>query len=294
MIVITTPTGQVGQQVLEILSRGKQSLRVIVRDPARLPARLIERVEVVQGSHEDPGIVGTAFEGADTVFWLLPPNFGAEDVDAYYLEFARPACQAIKSCGVKRVVGVSTLGRGWDKPAGPLTSAMEMDALIESTGVSYRSLAMPFFMENLLQQVEAIRNQGMFFLANIVDRPLATVATRDIAAAAAQFLLDDSWSGQAEVPVVSEELTPEGMAVTMSEVLGSQIRCQQTDMDSYKATLLGYGASESFAQGLVDMAIAQNEGIYDARPGAPAAIERTSFRQWCEEVLKPVHDAAAG
>ena len=41
----------------------------------------------------------------------------------------------------------------------------------------------------------------MFFLANAADRPLATVATADVAAAAARLLLDGSWSGQESVPV---------------------------------------------------------------------------------------------
>ncbi len=41
------------------------------------------------------------------------------------------------------------------------------------TGVGYRALGMPFFMENLLNQVEAIEGQGTFFAANSADRKLA-------------------------------------------------------------------------------------------------------------------------
>jgi hypothetical protein len=67
-----------------------------------------------------------------------------------------------------------------------------MDELIKNTDVSYRALAMPYFMENLLVQTETIKNQGMFFLANAADRPLATVATADIAAVAVRLLLDGS------------------------------------------------------------------------------------------------------
>ena len=38
MIVITTPTGQIGSQVLGNLLDSGEELRVIVRDPAELPA----------------------------------------------------------------------------------------------------------------------------------------------------------------------------------------------------------------------------------------------------------------
>jgi uncharacterized protein YbjT (DUF2867 family) len=47
MIVVTAPTGNIGHQVLEnILDRG-EPVRVIARDPSRLPPRTRERVEVV-------------------------------------------------------------------------------------------------------------------------------------------------------------------------------------------------------------------------------------------------------
>ncbi len=53
MIVITTPTGQIGRQILNnILDSGK-SIRVIARDPSRLDPKVRDRVEVVQGSHDD-------------------------------------------------------------------------------------------------------------------------------------------------------------------------------------------------------------------------------------------------
>ena len=41
--------------------------------------------------------------------------------------------------------------------------------------------------------------------------------------------------------------------------------------------------TEAWAQGLVDMAAVQNQGIDDAEPRSP---QPTSFRQWCEEVLR--------
>ncbi|TXL84533.1 NAD(P)H-binding protein [Streptomyces sp. IB2014 016-6] len=288
MIVITAPTGQIGHQTLAKLLDSGQPIRVIARDPARLSPQVRERVEIVQGSHSDSDVVTEAFAGADSVLWLVPPNPRADDIEDYYLDFTRPACDAIKSQGVRRVIGVSSLGRAYGKPAGLLSPAFAMDELIESTGVNYRSLAMPFFMENLLSQVEAIKSQGMFFLANSSDRPLATVATRDIAAAAADLLLDDSWSGQGSVPVISPNaLSPNDMAEVLSEVLERPVRFQQLSNEAYKTTMLQYGMTDGFTQGLVDMVTAQNDGIYDAEQRTLQTAGPTSFRQWCQDVLKP-------
>jgi hypothetical protein len=69
-----------------------------------------------------------------------------------------------------------------------------MDEMIESTGVSCRALRMPAFTENLLQQLGPLRSRGVFFYPVSGDRRLPTCATRDVAAAAARLLLDDSWN----------------------------------------------------------------------------------------------------
>ncbi|MCO5971792.1 NmrA family NAD(P)-binding protein [Actinoallomurus soli] len=288
MIVITAPTGEICRQVLDTLLDGGRPVRVIARDPGRLAPRTRDRAEVVQGSHSDPEVLAEAFKGADSVLWLVPPNSRAEDIQEHYLGFTRPACDAITAQGVERVVGVTSLGRGYGGHAGLLSPAFAMDDMIESTGVGYRALAMPFFMENLLHQVEAIRTQGMFSMPNRADRPLATVATRDIAATAARLLSDDSWSGQETVPVIGpDSLSPDAMAEVLTEVLERPVRFQQADPEAYKAMMTRYGMSDAWAQGLVDMAIAQSDGIYDAEQRAVTSPAPTGFHQWCEEVLKP-------
>ncbi|WP_327588176.1 NAD(P)H-binding protein [Nonomuraea sp. NBC_00507] len=292
MIVVTTPTGQIGAQVLDKVLTSDEHIRVIVRDPSRVAAKARERVEVVHGSHDDPDVVTKAFAGADTVFWAVPPNMRVQNVVDYYEDFSRPASEAIKAQGVKRVVAVSSLGRESGevaKRAGHLTAAFAMDDLLEATGVSYRALRMPFFKENLLGQVRVIKSQGTFFLANTADRPLATCATSDVAAAATALLLDDSWSGQGSVPVAGpDDLSPNQMAQVMSEALQRTVRFQEISTDAYRTRMSQYGITEGAAQGMADMVTAQNDGIYDHETRTPPfAIPGTSFRQWCQDVLKP-------
>jgi uncharacterized protein YbjT (DUF2867 family) len=288
MIVVTTPTGQIGHQVLDHILDSGEPIRVIARDPSRLPARTRGRVEVVEGSHGDIDVVTRAFAGADSVFWVTPADPQAESVEAAYVDFTRPACDAFESQAVERVVGVSALGRGVAGNAGRVTASLAMDHLIASTGVSYRALTMPSFMDNLLRQVEPIKNQGIFFSPISGDRKLPTCATRDIAAVAAGLLLDHSWSGTETVPVLGpEDLSFNDMARIMSEVLGKPVRFQQVSAEAFKATLTDRGMSEAMAQGSVDMLVAKNEGLDNAEPRTPRATTPTSFRDWCEEVLRP-------
>ena len=290
MIIITAPAGQIGHQVLgNVLSTG-EPIRVIARDPSGLPAEARERVEVIQGSHGDIDVVDQAFAGADAVFWLVPPDPHANSAEAAYVDFTRPACDAFKRHGVQRVVGISALGRGTvaARHAGLATASLAMDDLIAGTGVSYRALTMPSFMDNLLRQVPAIKDRGVFVTPISGDRKLPSCATRDIAAAAARLLLDGSWSGAGHVAVLGpEDLSFNEMAQIMSEVLSQPVRYQQIPGQALKDRLTGAGMSDAMAQATVDMMIAKDQGLDNAEPRTPQSTTPTSFRQWCLDVLKP-------
>jgi uncharacterized protein YbjT (DUF2867 family) len=293
MIVITTPTGQIGRQVLDqvLEAAGAQPVRVIVRDPAKLPDRVRGRIEVVAGSHGDTDVVDRAFEGADAVFWLVPPDDAAASIDEAYVGYTRPAADAFKRHGVDRVVGVSALGRGTAVAgrAGHVTASLAMDDLIAGTGVAYRALTMPSFMDNLIWQAVPIKTNGVFFGPLDADRALPTCATRDIAATAAQLLLDDSWSGFDEVPVLGpEDLSSNDMARIMSEVLGTPVRYQQIPFEAFTANLTERGMSPMVAQAMTDMMAAKNDGLDNAVVRTPQNSTPTSFRQWCEDTLRSV------
>ena len=180
MLVITTPTGKIGSQVLARLLGRKDPIRVIVRDPARLGACVRDTVQIVQGSHGDPAVLDRALDAADGLFWLVPPSLTGASAEKHYLSFARPAAAVIRRHGVSHVVGVSSAGHDWPKRAGLLTAAFAMDVEIERTGVVYRALSMPFYMENLLGQLGAIREQRAFFLAYDADQAVATPSPTDI------------------------------------------------------------------------------------------------------------------
>ena len=299
MIVITTPTGLIGRRVLDNvldgIPDGDEPVRAIVRDPTKLPSHVRERVEVVEGSHGDRDVVDRAFEGADAVFWLVPPDPNAESVEAAYVDFSRPAAEAIKSRGVDRVVSVSALGRGTPVAgnAGYVTGSLAMDDLIVGTGVGFRALTMPSFMDNIVRQVGPIKNRGVFFSTIAGDRKLPAVATRDIAAVAADLLLDRSWTGRDHVAVLGpEDLSFDDMAQIMSEVLGTPVRFQRVPAEAYKENMMGVGMSDAMAQGMLDMALAKDNGLDSAEPRTPESTTPTSFRRWCEEVLRPSVQAA--
>lgn len=84
-----------------------------------------------------------------------------------------------------------------------------------------------------------------------------------------------------------EDVSPEDMAHTMSDVLGTPVRYERQSLDDLGATLAGFGMGGALVQGMVDMMRAKNEGLDDGVPRTAETASPTTFRQWCEEVLKP-------
>ena len=100
--------------------------------------------------------------------------------------------------------------------------------------------------------------------------------------------LDRAQEVLAEVPSLGpEDLSFNDMAQIMSDVLGKGVRFQQTTFEAYKDRFVSFGMSDAMAQGMTDMAWAKNEGIDNAVQRTPENSTPTSFRQWCEQVLKP-------
>jgi uncharacterized protein YbjT (DUF2867 family) len=155
-----------------------------------------------------------------------------------------------------------------------------MDVELRNSGAAYRALSMPFYMENLDRNLEAVRETGVLSLDYVSDRPLAMIATRDIAQIAGGLLADLSWTAQENLPVFGpDRMTPIGMAEVMSEVLRRPVVYRQTSHDEFISRMTSRGASEQTIRDMTEMHDAQNEGLYDA-DWAAAAPTATDFRTW--------------
>jgi uncharacterized protein YbjT (DUF2867 family) len=289
MIVITAPTSQIGSQLVDGLVAANATLRLVARDIGKVPEQVRARVELVEGSHGEPSVIDRALAGADALFWLAPPAW-QQTLEQAYLDFTRPAAAAIRRHEVPRVVSITALGRGtkWQDSAGAVTASIAMDDMLMASGAAFRGLAMPSFMENTARQISVMKDKGVFFGPIDPDHSLRFTATRDMATAAARLLCDDGWQGQEDVPVLGpDDLSFNDQAAIISEVAVRPMRYQQIGYDQFKQQFLDRGASESVAQGYVDMYRAKDAGIDNVAARRLENTGTTSFRHFCERVIKP-------
>ncbi|MCW4457375.1 NmrA family NAD(P)-binding protein [Microbacterium sp. MPKO10] len=291
MIVITAPTGRIGSKLLTTLLAHDEPVRVIARDPEKLPAAARERFEVIVGSHRDPHVLDAALPGANVLFWLMPAEKAAHSIYDAYVSASIPGAEAVHRHGVERVVMISALGRESGIYGGHVSASLAMEDLFRSTGIHVRALANPTFMDNFLLQIPAIKN-GVITGTLPADLRLPMVATKDIAAVASRLLLDRAWTGQDTVEAMGpDDLSLNDIAETLSAVLGRPIRFQPGDRGADKQALIGYGFSDAVAQAMIDMDIAKERGIDLVASRTAENATPTTFREFAEDVITPALSA---
>ena len=293
MITVTGPTGGIGRHVLLALLEHDEPVRVVARNPDNLPAQVRERVEVVEGSHADPAVIDRALDGARALFWLVAGDLSAPSPYDCYVGFSIPAAAAIVRHDVAHVVTVSALGRGTQRYTGYVSASLAMDDLLRSTGAHLRALAAPSLMDNFLREVASLR-EGVVRGVAPADMIAPMVARRDIAAVAARLLLDQTWTGQDDLPVLGpENLSYDDVARILTEVLGRPVRYERTGLEESEQAMIGYGASPGMARAIIEMARAKTQGLDDVDTPDRATVTPTTLRQWSQAELKPAVDAVA-
>ena len=111
VVAITGATGFVGRYIVrEFLARG-HGVRLLARDPARLPFAANE-VTVVAGTLTDATAIARLVEGADAVIHLVGviAETGDDTFRAVHVEGARTVARTARDAGVRRLVHMSALG----------------------------------------------------------------------------------------------------------------------------------------------------------------------------------------
>lgn len=110
-IALIGATGRTGRHTLQTaLDRG-HDVTVLVRDPAKLPADVREKVRTVVGDSTDPAAVAELLAGADVVVSALGPTGKQPEL---HTRTARALVDVMTTAGPRRFVGIS--GAGIDVP----------------------------------------------------------------------------------------------------------------------------------------------------------------------------------
>ena len=278
MILITGATGNIGVELVKILSGARQSVRAFVRNRARCQAITVPGVELVEGDFAKPETFAPALDGVDRLFLLIPSSSEVEQQQRNFVD-------AAKRSKVRHLVKVSQLAAD-EHAAGRFQryhAAVEKHIL--KSGIPYTFLRPNLFMQGLLSFRSTISSEGAFY-APAGDANVSVVDVRDIASIAAKALTEWGHAGRTYDITGPEALTHAEMAQQLSKAVGKQIKHVDLPPAAMREALLRFGIPAWQADGLL-------EDYEHYRRGEASAVastvrdltgkEATSFSQFAKD-----------
>jgi uncharacterized protein YbjT (DUF2867 family) len=293
-IVINTPTSNIGRALAVRLLDAGEIVTVLSRDKKKVDDLAKRGACVVEGSFEDPVLLAKALEDAEALFWLTPPP-AQPDYYAWATKCAKQAATAAKRAGARRAVVLSSMGAHTGPGTGAVGPAREMENDFEALLPAVVSLRPGIFMENFLLSAGMIAKAGQMFLPIPTGKRWPLVATSDIAAKAACWLLDRGWSGHHRVGVHGpKDLSPDEAAAIISSVLGKPVKCVEATPDQARGAMKGMGMPDFVVDIIMEQYDAFRDGrLESAEPRTPYTTTPTTLAEFTRTTLMPAVRAAS-
>ncbi len=276
-IAITTPTGHVGSAVADFLLDlgGDVSVKLLGRRPEKLRTFTQRGAQMEIGAQDDAAFLIKATQDVDALLWVTPPGYGSDNVRAFQNRFGKAAAKAIRTNRISRVVNLSSIGAQFDSGVGPINGLHDIEKLLDDAAENITHLRPGSFFENLLWQLDSIKNLGRISLPVSGAKRFPMIATRDIGAVAAQRLTDREWSGHSVRELHGPaDLSHNEVAAVLTRALGRKIAYVECDRAKMRDVLLDNAVSENAADLMLEMYDAAETGRL--RPIQPRSAETTT------------------
>jgi uncharacterized protein YbjT (DUF2867 family) len=282
-IAVTAATGHVGSRVVQMLIQAGVRPTVLVRDPAKLPAEVRERVDVAQGDLLDAAYVAEATRGVDALLWIVPESFTAADPVTEMAQIGANGAAAIAANGIRRTVLISSVGAEVRHGAGMIDGLARNEELIG--GGNVLTLRCGYYFTNLLGSLDELRG-GTLTTTRPAGAPMPWVDPRDVGEVAAARLLAADWSGPAVQAVHGPaDLSWNEVAEIVGAVLGQKIAVRVITDDELRGALAGAGLTAGVVEGIVGMTAGLREGFTPEQPRTFVTTTPTTLASWAAEHL---------
>jgi len=295
LVTITGATGNIGKALADRLLQSGVTIRAVARHAERLLPLTATGAEAHVGDIGNTAFLTEAFRGADAVFAMIPPNYNAPDLRAYHLRLAASLAEALQTAGVSRVVALSSSGASQPSGTGPIADLHQFEARLQAiSGLSVVALRPTLFMEDHLASIPLIRSAGINGSAARADVALAMIATRDIAAIAAEYLIAPTFEGYMVRDLLGPRDYPhhEATAILGAAIGKPDLAYVELSYEDFRMGLLGAGFSASAADAYVEMYTAINERRIQSTVRRNALnTTPTTLEEFAREVFAPAYQA---
>jgi uncharacterized protein YbjT (DUF2867 family) len=214
-ILLTDPTGTVGNAVIKQLAASDQTNQIIraAVDTKNKADKIKHAHEIANIDYTRPETIADALNNVDRLFLRIPPSVEMVDISSSIIEEA-------KKNGVKFIVKLSTMGADLDPGYTSGRLHRQVEKIIEESGIPFAFLRPNSFMQNFLtRSSQTIKNQNVFYLP-AGDGKISFVDARDVAAVVVEVLTNN---GSRHINKIYDITGPEALSHSqVAEILSKE------------------------------------------------------------------------
>lgn len=282
--VVTGSLGNISKPLAEKLVAAGHEVTVVSSNPDKAAEIAKLGAKAAIGTVQDVAFLSKTFEGADAVYTMVPPHFGASNWKKHIAGIGENYAAAIKVSGVKNVVNLSSIGAHMPEGCGPVSGLYFVEkALDELNGVNVKHLRPGFFYPNFLANLGMIKHMGIIGGNYGEGTTLTIVHPGDIAEVAADELLALSFSGKSYCYIMSDEKTTHEVAAILGKAIGKpELPWVNFKDEETLGGMVQAGVPEEVARNYAEMgsAIRSGEMISDYLKEKPAELRKTKLEDW--------------
>jgi uncharacterized protein YbjT (DUF2867 family) len=223
-ILVTTPSGKVGHELVRILKERGVTLR--------LGAHSVEKtrgafpgLEVVPLDHTNPATHAAAVAGMDALYLASPGDFPSAP--------EKSLVDAAKKAGVKKIVKLAALGV--EHSDNPLRQVEEH---IRASGIPFTFLHPSWFMQNFTTSMAGALRSGTL-AEPAADKKTAFIDAKDIAAVAAEALTKPGHEGKTYTLTGPELLSRADVVRIVGKEIGREVKYHPVTDEQFRAAVKG-------------------------------------------------------
>lgn len=291
LVTVTGATGHIGSGIVERLLNGGHRVRGIMRDEEKFKPFAERGAEARVGDLADKEFLTEAFRGADAVFAMIPPDQAAKDLRAEQGSIADNLAGAIEAARVTKVVALSSIGAQLASETGPIAGLHDLEERLKSVpDLSLVILRPTYFMENFLYWVPLIKNAGICGETVRADVSMPLIATRDIAAVAAEYLAAPTFEETTVRHLLGpREYTFREATSILGEAVGKpNLQYVEFSKQDYRNGLLQAGFTENVADAYIEMEDSINNGsLFGEAKRDESTTTPTTLEEFAKDTFSP-------
>ena len=247
MILVTGASGKTGRAIIKALTKGKETVRALVRRPDQVsPLEALGVDDVLVGDLRDKVCMGRAAQGIRAVYHMAPNISPDEEL------IGGTSIEAAQSADVEHFVfhsvlhpQIEAMPHHWQK--------MRVEERLFESGLSFTILQPTVYMQNVLAYWNQILENGIYPMAYSPETRLSLVDLEDVAKAA-RIVLTETGHMDATIELVgTPAMSQVEIAKTLTDQLGRPVEAEGVSLDTWEREARDSGLGDYQVTTLIKM-----------------------------------------